>query len=210
MNVIMHFMGFTALMVMLGCRAPSQPDASLEPIGDVELPIRLSESYLKSLEAVPELTAQRFLTAYKNLAAYGPVTQDKILDHARFQAASQRGQLLGALLAYDLNGDLEITRSEVDALAVMPPRHNKAIDPASLFEADKNGDDVISLFEATHHSRALYTQRAQKDMRPIESYLMLFDLNTNGVVTRTEMRVSLKPFMGREQERRSGGDAALP
>jgi len=38
---------------------------------------------------------------------------------------------------------------------------------------------------------------------------MLFDLNTDGVVTRTEMMVSLKPYLGRKEAARGGGGAAF-
>ena len=179
------------------------------PVEEIKLPMRLSESYLKSLDAVPELTAKRFFTAYENLAAYGPVTENKIIDHARFQAASQRGKILSALLAYDLNGDLEITRSEVEALSMIAIRPQKTLGSRPFFNADTNRDDTLSFAETLRYSRKLYAEHSQKDMRPIESYLMLFDLNTNGVVTRTEMKVALKPYLGERDAARGGGDGAV-
>jgi len=43
----------------------------------------------------------------------------------------------------------------------------------------------------------------------IENFLMLFELDTDGVVTRTEMKVSLKPYLGQGDAERGGSDAAL-
>ena len=44
----------------------------------------------------------------------------------------------------------------------------------------------------------------------MESYLMLFDLNVDGILTKTEMHVALKPYLRDAKiERGGGGDAAL-
>jgi len=60
-------------------------------------------------------------------------------------------------------------------------------------------------------SRALYAQRSKGGLRPIESYLMLFDSNTDGIVTKTEMHVALKPYLRDAKiERGGGGEGALP
>ena len=214
MKPIYIYISLIAGGLIFGCRpaadlAPALPKPALPaPSLEISLPTRLSESYMKSLDAVPELTAKRFLTAYENLAAYGPVNRDKISNHARFQAASQRGQILGALLAFDLNGDTQITREEFERLARIPTGAKKILGGQPLFKADKNRDEVISAVEAIGFSRALYDLRSKRDMRPIESYLMLFDLNTNGVVTRTEMKVALKPYLARGTAPRGGGDGA--
>jgi len=215
MNRVVKYGALIAFALSAGCR-PAAPGADgkkslapLKPSQPIELPLRLSDSYVRSLDAVPALTAQRFFTAYENLAAYGPVTKEKILDHARFHAALERGQFLSYIFAYDLNGDMDITRSEFDALARLPIGSNHALGEAPLFKGDENGDDVISLTEAVRYSRALYAQRSKRALRPIESYLMLFDLNVDGVITRTEMKVSLKPYLRREDAERGGGDGAL-
>jgi len=177
MMIIARYGALISAAVSVGCSPASSPEQSVPflEFSDIQLPQRLHDSYMKSLDAVPELTAKRFLTAYENLAVYGPVTDEKIRDHARFQAASERSQFLSHIFAYDLNGDMKITRSEVEALARIP------IKPG----------------------------RTQGGLRPIESYLMLFDLNTDGVVTRTEMMVSLKPYLGQRVQSRGGGGAAF-
>lgn len=58
-------------------------------------------------------------------------------------------------------------------------------------------------------SRGLYAKRSKRNLRPIESYLMLFDLNTDSTVTRTEMKVALKPYLAQGVQSRGGGGAAL-
>ena len=211
MMIIARYGALISAAVSVGCSPAAPPEQSVPflEFSDIQLPQRLHDSYLKSLDAVPELTAKRFLSAYENLAAYGPVTDEKIRDHARFQAATERSQFLSHIFAYDMNGDVKITRSEVEALARIPIRPHKALGERPLFTADKNGYDMISLYEATHYSRALYMGRTQGGLRPIESYLMLFDINTDGVVTRTEMMVSLKPYLGRKEAARGGGGAVL-
>ena len=211
MMIIARYGALISAAVSVGCSPANSPEQSVPflEFSDIQLPQRLHDSYMKSLDAVPELTAKRFLSAYENLAVYGPVTDEKIRDHARFQAASERSQFLSHIFAYDLNGDMKITRSEVEALARIPIRPHKALGERPLFTADKNANDIISLYEATHYSRALYMKRSQGGLRPIESYLMLFDLNTDGVVTRTEMMVSLKPYLGQGVQSRGGGGAAL-
>jgi len=143
------------------------------------------------------------------LAAYGPVRQEKILNHARFHAATEKGQLVSHILAYDLDGNMEISRSEIEAAEAIPIRPHKALAAQPQLSADKNGDDVITLPEAMEFSRELYAKRSKRNLLPIESYLMLFDLNTDGTVTRTEMKVALKPYLGREDAERGGSGSAF-
>jgi len=45
----------------------------------------------------------------------------------------------------------------------------------------------MTLEEAVRFGQELYAVRSEKGLRPIESYLMLFDLNADGRVVRDEV-----------------------
>jgi len=59
-------------------------------------------------------------------------------------------------------------------------------------------------------SRGLYAKRSKRNLRPIESNLIVFDLNTDSVVTRLEMRLALKPYLQDAEHKRVGSGSALP
>jgi len=170
-------------LTLIGC----QPQSALVPIHEPTLPVELPDVYKISFETNSNVTADRFLMAYDNFALSGPVTVPRVLDFIRMQDGLERGRLLGYVLALDLNGDAYITRAEYERFSSFQKGPNKILGLDDLFIYDENQDDVISMREAILYSRTLHLRAATHDMRPIESYLMLFDVNADGEVTRSEM-----------------------
>ena len=185
MSKITQYIIFLTALLLLGC----QSETSIEPAPSVSmsLPLEFSESYQIAFRESPRLTAQRFLQAYDGFAKYGPVTADTVQTHARLHTSLERGQILGGILAVDLNADGLITRVEYESLSGIPNGNKKSIRMAELFEFDENQDDLMTLEEAIRFGQDLNERRRQNSLRPIESYLMLFDLNSDGRVLRDEM-----------------------
>ena len=169
----------------MGCQGQNAAEP-LPPVS-LELPTEFSQSYQLAFQANPQLTAQRFLSAYDGFAHYGPVTAESLKNHARLRAATERARGFTDILAMDLNEDGLIIRAEYDALTGLPNGTKKALRLAGLFSFDENQDGYISREEAYVFSQHLNTVRPKNTLRPIESYLMLFDLNGDEQVMRGEV-----------------------
>ena len=165
-----------------------QPAAEYRPIATPDLPMSLSDDYRADFMETPQSSAAQFLTAYQDFAKSGPVTLDRMEEHLRLQAAAVRGQFLANVLAFDLNGDLDITQSEMHAVRNAPQWDQKTISLADLFEADENQDGRVSFQESVLYSRSLYQKAKPTDWLPIESYLVLSDLDRDGTITDREMK----------------------
>jgi len=63
---------------------------------------------------------------------------------------------------------------------------------AGMFEFNENEDDLMTRTEAVKVGEDLTKRRHQDYLRPIESYVMLFDLNSDGHVLRDEVLTSLE------------------
>ncbi|MEP4050959.1 MAG: hypothetical protein ABJN22_01810 [Litorimonas sp.] len=183
MNGFSKAIGVMCCLGLLGC----QPATSITPLEAPDLPVDLPESYRAALYENPEATAQRFVAAFDGLAKTGPVTRRRVQDYTRLQDGLERGRLLGYVLALDLNGDTNITQSEYEVFSSFPKGPNKILALKDLFQSDANQDEIISLPEAVLYSRDLHARAGTQDMRPIESYLMLYDLNSDGEVMRSEL-----------------------
>ena len=174
-----------ALVALLGCQA--QPPIEAQPSVSMRLPTEFSRSFQDSFQANPGLTAERFLQAFDGFAKYGPVTSQSVQDHSRLRASLERGQILGGILSIDLNGDGLITRKEYETLSGLPNGNKKFIRMAGLFDFDINQNGSINVEEAILFGENLNALRSQNNLFPIESYLMLFDINTDGEVLREEV-----------------------
>jgi len=109
---IIKYTGLSAVFAVLGCQAQTSnaPHIETQSSVSISLPSEFSESYKIAFEQNPVLTAQRFLQAFDNFEKFQPVTTEAVKDHARLQASLEQGQLLGGILAVDLNNDNLITR----------------------------------------------------------------------------------------------------
>ena len=199
-KILRHMCSLVAL-ALLGC----QSEVSIDPGPDMSmrLPTEFSQSFQIAFQENPPLTAQRFLQAFDKFEKYGPVTDDAVLNHARLHASLERGQRFGGILAMDLNNDGLITRIEYEMLSELPNGHQKAARMTGLFEFDENKDDLMTFGEAIRFGESLNARAAEPGLRPIESYLMLFDLNKDGQVIREEIVQALYIYL--PPETRSGG-----
>ena len=182
---IAQTLGLLTLAALLGCQA--QPAAAPQASVPMPLPSAFSQSYQIAFQKNPKMTAQRFMRAFDSFAKHGPVTAETVQDHARLQMSLERGQVYGGILAVDLNADGLITRVEYETLSGLPNGAKKSDRMAGLFEFDENQDDLMTLEEAIRFGQDLYAVRPENGLRPIESYLMLFDLNADGQVIRDEV-----------------------
>jgi len=208
-----------AVVGLSACQPPAAPSPDnmyhekiLAP--GVTLPMTLSESYQAAFEAAPQLTALRFLDAYDDFAASGPVTRARVEGHASLRAGMERGQFLGHILAMDLDGDAQITRLELDAALALPGWANKPPAIEQIFGSDDNQDGRISIDEALRFSDTLRAKSAAKILKPIESYFLMSDANGDEIVTRVEMKNYLYEKLDKHNalppQLRGGGDGALP
>lgn len=159
------------------------------------LPMQLSSSYETAFRKTPQLTSQRFLRAYDGLSAYGPVTYEAVHGHALLQALIEDGQGRGGILAADLNAKGFITRIEFETRSAFSNDGSDRL--AGIFEFDETLEELMTLEEAVQFGQDLFEA-------PIERYLMLFDLNADGLVVREEVVTGLEKFIG-EAERAEGG-----
>ena len=205
---IIQKLSLLTLAALLGCQAqsPIEPQPSVA----MRLPTEFSQSYQISFQENPRLTAQRFLRAYDNFAKYGPVNYATVQDHARLQMSLERGQMLGGILAVDLNDDGLITRIEYETLSRLPNGNKKSERMAGLFEFDENKDDLMTFEEAIKYGQTLNERLPQKTLRPIESYLMLFDLNEDGEVMRDEVVTALYAFLPQSERAFGARQASRP
>ena len=189
MGKITQHISLLAALALLGCQAQTSTAPSIEPEPSVSmsLPAEFSRSYQIAFQDNPTLTAQRFLQAFDQFEKYGPVTSDAVRNHARLHASLERGQRMGGILAMDLNADGLITRIEFETLSALPNGNKKASRMAGLFEFDENQDDLMTFEEAIRFGERLNASQQTQSLRPVESYLMLFDLNKDARVTREEM-----------------------
>ena len=199
------------ILTLLGCLAliGCQPQSTLVPMADPVLPDDLAQAYKLSFKTNPDITAHRFLAAFDSFAATGDVTAPRVLDFTRMQDGLERGRLLGFVLALDLNGDAQVTHAEFERFSTFPKGPNKILGLDDLFQFDENQDQIISMREAILYSRTLHMRAATGDLRPIESYLMLFDVNSDGAVTRSEMKSRLFTLLPKPQTPRADTQPAL-
>ena len=160
----------------------SRPAAAPIVSAPQTLPTEFSASYQLAFQKTPHLTAQRFLNAYDDLAAYGPVTYEAVQGHAMLQAFVEKGQGRGGILAVDLNANGLITRIEFETRSAFS--NDNANRLAGVFEFDETQEELMSLEEAVQFGQDLFEA-------PIERYLMIFDVNLDGEVTRSEMKAQL-------------------
>lgn len=212
MKIVQKKLSLLTVVALLGCQAQTSTTSSIEPQPSVSmrLPTEFSQSYQVSFQENPSLTAQRFLHAYDNFAKYGPVNYATVQDHARLQMSLERGQMLGGILAVDLNADGLITRIEYETLSGLPNGNKKMARIAGLFEFDENADDLMTFEEAIKFGQTLNERLPQRGLRPIESYLMLFDLNSDGEVEREEVVKALYAYLPPSERSPAGLRASRP
>lgn len=212
---------YTPVIAVFGLMA-CQPTNSSDPtnkfevntlVEEIILPTKLSGSYHTAFVSAPRVTAVRFLDAYTDFAASGPVTRARLEDHARLRVSLERGQYLGHILAMDLNGDAQITPAELDAALSLPGWSNKPITIDGLFQTDENKDGLISLHEALAYSDILRIQADVKSLKPIESFFLLSDTDGDDIVTSDEIKLYLYDKLREKRRRspqlRSGAEGAL-
>lgn len=217
------YLKLTAFLAIIGLMA-CQPQEATAPqqdqnlgtnllVDDINLPTTLSGSYHTAFVTAPRVTAVRFLDAYNDFAASGPVTRARVKDHARLRVSLERGQYLGHILAMDLDGDTQITSAEFEGALSLPGWANKSISVEGLFQSDDNRDGLISLHEAFAYSEVLRVQSASKSLKPIESFFLLSDANGDDIVTPNEMKFYLYDKLAekdaRPAELRGGAEGAL-
>ena len=150
-------------------------------------PREFSPSYAIAFRKTPQLTAQRVLRAYDGLAKYGPVTYEAVHGHAMLQSFVEKDQGRGGILAAELNASGYITRIEFETRSAISNGRSDRL--AGVFEFDETHDELMSLEEAVQFGQDLFEA-------PIERYLMLFDLDADGLVARDEVVTGLAEFVG--------------
>jgi len=188
------WLSFLAAAFLIGCQAETSARAPQGSVA-VDLPTKFDESLELAFQANPEQTAKRILRAHDGFSRVGPVTTASVKDYIRLERAADRARNVSDILSVDLNGDQLVTPAEFEVLPGLPNGYKKAVRLGGLFNYDKNGDTVISLSEAMTFAQALNTARLKTDIAPIGSYLMLFDLNADGQVTRAEILKALREYV---------------
>lgn len=115
------------------------------------------------------------------------LTVEDISLHETIARAARRGNAVGRMLAYDLDGDFEISRAEAEQVVAASQR--PALRGGStldrIFERDdRNGDGKITLGEAAVEPAPNTERWQEEELRR----LMTFDSDGDGQLTGTELR----------------------
>lgn len=130
--------------------------------------------------------AARFLQrASQTLFTYSPdgvLTSEAIEVFGRLQVAEQRAQYLQSFLRYDLNGNMEVSEDEFEALKSLLERGSKAALSLLLINGDLDQDGVL-----TSEEIASSFQPREQRTDEFASQLLLFDVNDDGRVDLVEI-----------------------
>ncbi len=114
----------------------------------------------------------------------GELTQVDIERKRQIDTASARGNQIGRLLAYDLNGDGAIDHDE---RALHSAR--ASVDVELLFiQGDTDADGTVSFPEILAY---VATQSTQSARRPNYTNMMLFDIDNDGIVRTSDLTLAL-------------------
>lgn len=207
---IVQILSLLTVAALLGCQAQPSTKTSTKASTESQaraplpLPTEFSQSYQMAFQENPSLTAQRFLHAYDGFTQHSPVTRKTVQDHAKVHASLERGQILGGILATELNADGLITRFEFETLPAFPNGNKKPDRFAGIFEFDENKDDLMTFEDALRFGQELNALHSENNQHPIESYLMLFDLDADGEVMRDEVMMALHIHLPKPERARGG------
>lgn len=130
--------------------------------------------------------AARFLQrASQTLFTYSPdgvLTSEEIEVFGRLQMAEQRAQYLQSFLRYDLNGNMEVSQEEFEALKSVLERGSKAALSLLFINGDLDQDGVL-----TSEEIASSFQPREQRTDEFASQLLLFDVNEDGRVDLLEI-----------------------
>jgi Ca2+-binding EF-hand superfamily protein len=136
----------------------------------------------------PDQTLDRYVTG--TLGVTRPFDRDgdgldadDLLRMQRHSEAGWRSQSVARVLAFDLDGDLQVTSAELDRGYRGGPLDKRATIDATLAQFDKNSDGIISLHEA-----AAITQDFRNDDQIRARALLRLDPDRDGKLTQDELR----------------------
>jgi hypothetical protein len=161
----------------------------MAPASSPYLPDALSPTYQIALRKNPAFTAKLFLQAYEDVAASGPVTSDAVQAYVQRQIASGPQPARGGIVSAKLNTEGFITRLDVKLGGATP----KPL--GAIFEFSAAQEALMSFEESVAFGQELFSAQPEENIFPIESYLMLFDLDGDGTVAREEVERALTGFM---------------
>lgn len=130
-------------------------------------------------------TARFLQRASQTLFTYSPdgvLTIEAVEIFGRLQLAEQRAQHLQSVLRYDLNGNMEVSQDEFEALKSVLEKGSKAALSLLFINGDLDQDGVLTSEEIT-------SSFEPRDQRTDEyaSQLLLFDVNDDGRVDLLEI-----------------------
>lgn len=125
------------------------------------------------------------LQSILNVSPSGELTPELIAQQLQIETANARGNQIGRILMYDLDGNGEISEEER-----IVHRGRSAVDLEVLFaQGDTDGDGTISLPEILAYA----AQQVDLNRRGSRyDHLMLFDIDNNGVVRIDEITASVQ------------------
>lgn len=130
-------------------------------------------------------TARFLQRASQTLFTYSPdgvLTIEAIEIFGRLQLAEQRAQHLQSVLRYDLNGNMEVSQDEFEALKTVLEKGSKAALSLLFINGDLDQDGVLT-------SEEIASSFEPRDQRTDEfaSQLLAFDVNADGRVDLLEI-----------------------
>lgn len=197
-------LGLTALLLAAACSPAERHSNSTEkPIPEIEIqaPTQLSTVLIKSLTANPDRYKRNITQGFDRLQIDNEVRNAQIEDIMKQQLAAQRGQMIGAILAGDLDNDGELTANELLSLAIKPGvqiyfgRGRSGFNSGKLpvAQGDRNGDGIFSADEIRRFADLFVDMDTAINNNAVFS-LMAFDSNRDGVLTRSELDIELASF----------------
>ncbi len=143
---------------------------------------------IQHLRVVHNNPEQALKTAVQRLYRYsssGTVTKEDFDREERKKIARTRAQTLSQFLTHDLNGDLEVTRLEVEESMRGQQSGKRATLEVAFLNNDEDGDEALSINELLTIAN---TPRNARSPRLSEyEQLSIYDLNDDGTINPQEV-----------------------
>ncbi len=187
-------MTLSAILMAFSASSCSQPqvfEATENP-----LPVSFSEAETLQLRANSKSARQNFGRSFDALANDDVVHAEDLQTHHDGKRAEARAQAMTQLLKLDLNGDGQISPTEMLTINSGQIRNwasgsSKYID---FSKADLDEDEHLSLDEIFLFAAENPAPRSRFSGQDFTSYLNVFDLDRNSKITRQELTEGLNQF----------------
>lgn len=188
----MKLIRFLVTLLVVGAAQTAAAQSGKAPETGPNLTQQTMDRIAQNPDAFTEEAIRRLFQYVSN----GELTREAISVHDAMQAARQRANALGRILAFDLDGDMEISAAEVERqIPYLNPGQSLALQTV-LATADRDRDGTLSLTELWQNAMSREA-RMRPDRKRMEE-LLQFDTNHDGKVTPDEIALTVDKIAANE------------